>query len=110
MRVHEKGNCIAEDARDPTDSSNPAPFYRSEGLRNFVSAAPGHQDGISAPWGRRTSKPREAPFAGSVEMVPAPPPGRCVSGDPAKAPDFTSLLCTQNGADSNPCQDCMPAL
>lgn len=99
IRVHEKGNCIAEDARDPTDSSNPAPFYRSEGLRNFVSAAPGHQDGISAPWGRCTAKPREASFAGTVWKWCPPLPQRCVSGDPAKAPDFTSLLCTQNGAD-----------
>ena len=57
--------CIAVDAIDSIESSNPAPFYRKtsslEGLRNFVSVEPRSQDVAprlpSAPWRKHTAEP-----------------------------------------------------
>ena len=69
-----KIDCIAVDAIDSTESSNPAPFYRQtsslEELRNFVSVEPRSQDVAprlpSIPWRKHTAEPWVALFVGRV--------------------------------------------
>lgn len=55
--------------------------------------------GLAPPGGGVPQNPGRPHLQAQCGNGARPSPQIYVSGDPAKAPDFTSLLCTQNGAD-----------